>query len=50
MGLALTSRDKYAENTIPIAGFPWHRREDNRRKMLRAGQKVTVAEQEQELR
>ena len=50
MGLALTSRDKNAENPIPMAGFPWHQLEDNLRKMLRAGHKVTVAEQEQELR
>ena len=50
MGLALTSRDKNAENPIPMAGFPWHQLEDNLRTMLRAGHKVTVAEQEQELR
>jgi DNA mismatch repair protein MutS len=50
IGLALTSRDKNAENPIPMAGFPWHQLEDNLRKMLRAGHKVTVAEQEQELR
>ena len=24
LGLALTSRDKNAENPIPMAGFPWH--------------------------
>jgi DNA mismatch repair protein MutS len=29
MGLALTSRDKNAENPIPMAGFPWHQLEDN---------------------
>jgi len=33
-----------------MAGFPWHALEDNIRVMLKAGHKVTVAEQEQELR
>jgi len=33
-----------------MAGFPWHALEDNIRTMLKAGHKVTVAEQEQELR
>ena len=50
LGLALTSRDKNAENPIPMAGFPWHQLEENLRLMLRAGHKVTVAEQEEELR
>ena len=50
LGLALTSRDKNAENPIPMAGFPWHALEDNLRVLLKSGFKVTVAEQEQELR
>ena len=50
LGLALTSRDKNAKNPIPMAGFPWHALEDNLRIMLQSGFKVTVAEQEQELR
>ena len=50
LGLALTSRDKNAEQPIPMAGFPWHQLEENLRLMLRAGYKVTVAEQEEELR
>ncbi len=50
LGLALTSRDKNAEEPIPMAGFPWHQLEENLRLMLRAGYKVTVAEQEEELR
>ena len=50
LGLALTSRDKNAEHPIPMAGFPWHQLEENLRVMLRAGYKVTVAEQEEELR
>jgi len=50
LGLALTSRDKNAEKPILMAGFPWHALEDNLRKMLKSGFKVTVAEQESELR
>ena len=50
LGLALTSRDKNADEPIPMAGFPWHQLEENLRLMLRAGYKVTVAEQEEELR
>ena len=50
LGLALTSGDKNAEHPIPMAGFPWHQLEENLRLMLRAGYKVTVAEQEEELR
>ena len=33
-----------------MAGFPWHGLEEHLRTMLRAGYKVTVAEQEEELR
>ena len=43
-------RDKNAEQPIPMAGFPWHGLEEHLRTMLRAGYKVTVAEQEEELR
>ena len=50
LGLSLTSRDKNAEQPIPMAGFPWHGLEEHLRTMLRAGYKVTVAEQEEELR
>ena len=50
LGLALTSRDKKADAPIQMAGFPWHALEDNIRTMLRSGHKVTVAEQEKELR
>ena len=50
LGLSLTSRDKNAENPIPMAGFPWHALEDNLRVMLNSGYKVCVAEQEDELR
>ncbi|HIF45943.1 MAG TPA: DNA mismatch repair protein MutS [Candidatus Poseidoniales archaeon] len=50
LGITLTSRDKKASEPIPMAGFPWHALEDNLRKMLAAGHKVCVAEQEDELR
>ena len=50
LGLALTSRDKKADEPIPMAGFPWHALEDNLRKMLQSGHKVCVAEQEDQLR
>ncbi len=50
LGLTLTSRDKNAEEPVPMAGFPWHGLEDHLRTMLRAGYKVTVAEQEEEVR
>ena len=50
LGISLTSRDKKAENPIPMAGFPWHALEENLRQMLQSGHKVCVAEQEEELR
>lgn len=50
LGLTLTSRDKNSPQPIPMAGFPWHALEDNLRKMLRAGHKVCLCEQEDELR
>ena len=50
LGITLTSRDKKAEEPIPMAGFPWHALEDNLRQMLQAGHKVCVAEQEEQLR
>tara|TARA_Y100000766_G_scaffold267181_1_gene262151 strand:- start:47 stop:2668 length:2622 start_codon:yes stop_codon:yes gene_type:complete len=50
LGITLTSRDKKAEDPIPMAGFPWHAFEDNLRQMLQAGHKVCVAEQEEQLR
>jgi len=50
LGLSLTSRDKNASEPIPMAGFPWHGLEEHLKTMLNAGYKVTVAEQEDELR
>ena len=50
LGLTLTSRDKKASEPIQMAGFPWHALEDHLKTMLNAGHKVTVCEQEDELR
>ena len=50
LGLTLTSRDKKADNPIPMAGFPWHALESHLKKMLTRGYKVTVCEQEESLR
>ena len=50
LGLTLTSRDKKAAVPTRMAGFPWHALEENIRGMLKAGHKVCVAEQEDELR
>ena len=50
LGLSLTSRDKNAAEPIPMAGFPWHGLEEHLKTMLNAGYKITVAEQEDELR
>ena len=46
LGLTLTSRDKKSDNPIPMAGFPWHALEENLRKMVSKGYKVTLCEQE----
>ena len=50
LGLTLTARDKKAAKPTRMAGFPWHALEENIRGMLKAGHKVCVAEQEDELR
>ena len=50
LGITLTSRDKNSENPVPMAGVPWHSVESYLQSMLRAGYKVTMCEQEEELR
>ena len=50
LGITLTSRDKTSDNPIPMAGVPWHSVETYLQRMLRAGHKVTLCEQEEELR
>ena len=48
LGITLTSRDKNAENPVPMAGIPWHSVEDYLKKMVKAGHKVTLCEQSPE--
>ena len=50
LGITLTSRDKSADEPVPMAGVPWHSVESYLQDMLRAGHKVTLCEQEDELR
>ncbi|HIO86308.1 MAG TPA: DNA mismatch repair protein MutS [Candidatus Poseidoniales archaeon] len=50
LGITLTSREKNSDNPVPMAGVPWHSVEGYLQKMLKAGYKVTLCEQEDELR
>jgi len=50
LGITLTSRDKKSDDPIPMAGVPWHSVESYLQRMLKAGYKVTLCEQEEELR
>jgi len=50
LGITLTSREKNSDNPVPMAGVPWHSVEGYLQKMLKAGHKVTLCEQEEELR
>jgi DNA mismatch repair protein MutS len=50
LGITLTSRDRNSENPVPMAGVPWHSVEGYLQRMLRAGYKVTLCEQADELR
>ena len=50
LGITLTNRDKSADEPVPMAGVPWHSVESYLQGMLRAGHKVTLCEQEDELR
>ena len=45
LGITLTSRDKKAENPIPMAGIPYHSATNYIQKLLNAGKKVAIAEQ-----
>src|SRR5437762_9461196 len=45
LGVALTSRNKGAEDEIPMAGVPFHAVESYLRKMIAAGYKVAICEQ-----
>jgi len=50
LGITLTSRDKNSDSPVPMAGVPWHSVESYLQGMLKAGYKVTLCEQEDELR
>ncbi|MEO2208683.1 MAG: DNA mismatch repair protein MutS, partial [Candidatus Poseidoniia archaeon] len=50
LGITLTSRDKKSDDPVPMAGVPWHSVEAYLQGMLRAGHKVTLCEQEEDLR
>jgi len=50
LGITLTSREKNSDNPVPMAGVPWHSVETYLQRMLKAGYKVTLCEQEEELR
>ncbi len=50
LGITLTSRDKNSDNPVAMAGVPWHSVESYLQSMLRAGYKVTMCEQEEQLR
>ena len=45
LGIALTTRNKNAENPIPLAGIPYHAKEKYLPLLIRAGYKVAIAEQ-----
>lgn len=45
LDITLTSRDKSAENPIPLAGIPYHALEKYLPKLIKAGYKVALAEQ-----
>ncbi len=45
LGITLTSRDKKADNPIPLAGFPYHALNNYLDKLVKAGIKVVICEQ-----
>ncbi len=45
LGITLTSRDKQAENPIPMCGVPYHAADNYISKLLEAGHKVAICEQ-----
>jgi DNA mismatch repair protein MutS len=45
LGIALTSRNKNAENPILLAGIPFHAKEKYLPLLVQAGYKVAIAEQ-----
>ena len=45
LDIALTSRNKNSENSVPLCGVPWHSIDQYIEKLLSAGKKVAVCEQ-----
>ena len=45
LGITLTSRNKNADNPIPLAGFPYHALDVYLDKLVKNGQKVVICEQ-----
>lgn len=45
LGIALTSRNKSSENSIPLCGIPYHSYMPYMIKLLKAGKKVAICEQ-----
>ncbi|HET6268180.1 MAG TPA: DNA mismatch repair protein MutS, partial [Acidobacteriota bacterium] len=45
LDIALTSRDKNKENSVPMCGVPWHAADFYIAKLIRAGHKVAICEQ-----
>lgn len=47
LGITLTARHKGTENEMPMAGFPHHAHKDYLEKLISAGYKVAIAEQQE---
>ena len=45
LGITLTSRNKNMENSVPLAGFPYHALDNYLDKLVRKGLKVVICEQ-----
>jgi DNA mismatch repair protein MutS len=45
LGITLTSRNKNSENSVPLAGFPYHALDNYLDKLVKKGLKVVICEQ-----
>ncbi len=45
LDIALTSRDKNKDNSVPMCGIPWHSADFYIAKLIKAGHKVAICEQ-----
>src|ERR1700712_185526 len=48
LGVTLTSRNKNSDEPVPMAGVPFHAVESYLRKMIAAGHRVAICEQQEE--